>query len=153
MIEFSCPKCQAILRAPEEKIGAHSKCGSCGCPVQVPALDEPPVAQAANVQTLGPEETYAAREMRLVLGFVCLVWILHLGGWGVHKFILGRPISGILMLSISLVGEVLAFCTIGISLMLPAAISLIAIVEGIIYLTTSDEDFYRSYIVGKRSWF
>jgi hypothetical protein len=29
----------------------------------------------------------------------------------------------------------------------------ISIVEGIIYLTKSDEDFYQTYIVEKRGWF
>jgi hypothetical protein len=45
MITFPCPKCQATLKAPEERGGAHSKCRQCGCPVQVPVVATPvPVA-------------------------------------------------------------------------------------------------------------
>jgi hypothetical protein len=36
VIAFPCPKCQATLKAPEEKVGARTKCPRCGCPVQVP---------------------------------------------------------------------------------------------------------------------
>ncbi len=36
MIAFPCPKCQATLKAPEEKVGARTKCPYCGSPVQVP---------------------------------------------------------------------------------------------------------------------
>jgi hypothetical protein len=31
--------------------------------------------------------------------------------------------------------------------------SLIGFVEGIIYLTKTDEDFYQTYQVGKKGWF
>jgi hypothetical protein len=34
-----------------------------------------------------------------------------------------------------------------------AIVSIIGLSEGIIDLTTSDEDFYRIYEVGKKSWF
>jgi len=30
---------------------------------------------------------------------------------------------------------------------------IIGLVEGIIYLTKSDEDFYRSYAIERRTWF
>lgn len=33
------------------------------------------------------------------------------------------------------------------------AISLIALIEGIIYLTKSDEEFERTYVVNKKEWF
>jgi hypothetical protein len=44
MFAFLCPKCQATLRAPEEKIGARTKCPYCQCPVQVPSGPDSPVA-------------------------------------------------------------------------------------------------------------
>ncbi len=52
-----------------------------------------------------------------------------LGGIGVHKFYLGRPIQGILYL--------LFFWT--------AIPAVIAFIEFIIYLINSDEDFARKY--------
>jgi len=61
-----------------------------------------------------------------------------LGGWlGVHKFILGYTTEGIIQL-------VLGLCGIG---------WVIALIEGIIYLTKSDEEFVRTYIQNKRGWF
>lgn len=60
-----------------------------------------------------------------------------LGGFGVHKFILGYTTEGIIQL-------VLGFCGVGY---------IIGLVEGIIYLTKSDEDFVRTYIQNKKGWF
>lgn len=61
------------------------------------------------------------------------------GGIGIHKFILGYTKEGIIQIIISLVT-----CGIG---------SLIGFIEGIIYLTKSDQEFYDTYQVNKRPWF
>lgn len=63
-----------------------------------------------------------------------------LGGIGVHKFVLGYSTTGIIML-------VLGIFTCG------TITSLIGLVEGIIYLTKSDEEFVRTYQIGKKEWF
>jgi TM2 domain-containing membrane protein YozV/cold shock CspA family protein len=69
-----------------------------------------------------------------------------LGGLGIHKFYLGYPGAGIIMLLLFIFGFIL--------LALPSIIiSVIALVEGIIYLTKTDEEFYQTYEVGSRSWF
>ena len=61
-------------------------------------------------------------------------------GWaGVHKFILGYTTEGIIQLVIGLVT-----CGVG---------GIIGIIEGIIYLTKSDEEFVRTYIQSKKGWF
>ena len=70
-----------------------------------------------------------------------------LGGLGIHKFILGFSTSGVIMLLVSLVG---GFITCGIASMV---MSIIGIIEGIIYLTKSDEQFYQTYVVQKKEWF
>jgi len=62
-----------------------------------------------------------------------------LGGFGVHKFVLGYTTEGIIQLVITLLT-----CGAG---------SVIGLVEGIIYLTKSDEEFVRTYIQGKKGWF
>ncbi|MRX40757.1 NINE protein [Flavobacterium sp. LC2016-23] len=68
------------------------------------------------------------------------VLAILLGGLGVHKFILGYTQEGIIQLVIGIVS-----C---------GAISgLIGLVEGIIYLTKTDEEFYQTYQVGKKGWF
>jgi len=68
---------------------------------------------------------------------LCGVLALLLGTFGVHKFVLGHTGAGIIMFLI---------CCTGIS-------SVIALIEGIIYLTKSDEEFIRIYQVGKKAWF
>jgi TM2 domain-containing membrane protein YozV len=64
---------------------------------------------------------------------------IFLGTFGIHKFVLGYTQEGIIQLVIS----VLTCGTLGI----------IGFIEGIIYLTKSDEEFYQTYQVGKKPWF
>jgi TM2 domain-containing membrane protein YozV len=66
-----------------------------------------------------------------------------LGSLGIHKFILGLTTPGIIMLLVSLLT-----CGIG-----AIPMGIIGLVEGIIYLTKSDEEFYRLYGVEKKGWF
>ena len=70
-----------------------------------------------------------------------------LGAFGVHKFVLGYTKEGIILLVVTLI---LGFITCGIGASLAGIIGLI---EGIIYLTKSDEEFYNTYQVGKKPWF
>ncbi len=74
-----------------------------------------------------------------------------LGGFGVHKFILGYNKEGIIMLAITLISIPLTCVIIGAFTMYIAPI--IGLIEGIMYLTKSDEDFYNTYQVGKKPWF
>ena len=60
------------------------------------------------------------------------------GSLGIHKFILGYTQEGIIQIVLNV------FCGLG---------GLIGLIEGIIYLTKSDEDFYQTYQVGKKGWF
>lgn len=62
-----------------------------------------------------------------------------LGGLGVHKFVLGYTNEGVIQIVISV-------CTCGIG-------SFIGLIEGIIYLTKTDEEFYHTYQVNKKGWF
>jgi TM2 domain-containing membrane protein YozV len=69
-------------------------------------------------------------------------------GWlGIHKFIMGFQTEGIIMLAVSLGAGVLT-CGIG-----SGVIWIIGVIEGVIYLTMSQEDFDRTYIQGKKKWF
>jgi len=65
------------------------------------------------------------------------------GAFGVHKFILGYKTAGLIMLLVT----VLTLGCAGI------VMSVIGIVEGIIYLTKSDQEFYNTYMVGEKQWF
>ncbi len=39
-IEFRCPNCQKLLRAPDDKAGLRAKCRDCGSPITVPGLPD-----------------------------------------------------------------------------------------------------------------
>src|SRR5262245_50024463 len=47
MIRFSCPRCDAALKVPDDRVGEKVKCPKCGRPTTVPESldDEPPVAE------------------------------------------------------------------------------------------------------------
>ncbi|MCB1024538.1 MAG: TM2 domain-containing protein [Acidobacteria bacterium] len=76
-----------------------------------------------------------------------------LGGFGVHKFILGYQQEGIIMLVMWVVAFAIAMVTCGIGTPLIFIPSVIGIVEGIMYLTKSDEEFVQTYITNKKPWF
>ena len=67
------------------------------------------------------------------------VLALLLGSIGIHKFILGYTNEGIIQIVLSVIS-----CGI---------LGIIPFIEGIIYLTKSDEDFYQTYQVNKKGWF
>lgn len=66
-----------------------------------------------------------------------------LGAWGIHKFYLGYQSAGLIMLLVSLLT-----CFFGAAIMGP-----IGLIEGIMYLTKSDEEFYETYVRNKKEWF
>lgn len=66
-----------------------------------------------------------------------------LGFLGIHKFILGYTKEGVIMLLVSLL-------TLGFG---AAIMSIIGLIEGILYLTKSDEEFVSTYVTGKKGWF
>ena len=61
------------------------------------------------------------------------------GGLGVHRFILGDVPGGLIRILIT-------FVTCGLG-------SVIGLIEGIIYLTKTDPEFYQTYMVERRAWF
>jgi len=66
-----------------------------------------------------------------------------LGSLGVHKFILGYTGAGLVMLLVTVLTCFIAAPVFGI----------IGMIEGIIYLTKSDEEFVRTYMDGRKEWF
>jgi TM2 domain-containing membrane protein YozV len=74
-----------------------------------------------------------------------------LGSFGAHKFYLGYTTPAIIMLALYLSGLVLTILLIGLVwVWIPG---LIGIIEGIIYLTKSDEEFQQTYVIGNKPWF
>ena len=80
---------------------------------------------------------------RILAGVLAIV----LGGLGVHKFVLGMTTAGIIMLVCTLVLGSFT-CGTGYGLM-----GLVGLIEGIIYLTKTDEEFHQIYEVEKKAWF
>jgi len=93
------------------------------------------------------EATKSGENKKMMAGLLAI----FLGGFGIHKFILGYNKEGIILLGILLVSFPLMCVVIGaFTMYIPIIIGLI---EGIIYLTKSDEEFYNTYQVGKKPWF
>ena len=86
--------------------------------------------------------TASGSKEKMVAGVFAIV----LGGLGIHKFYLGYKTAGIIHLLIFFIGMIPIF--IG-----TIAISVIALIEGVIYLTKSDEEFEQTYVMSKREWF
>jgi TM2 domain-containing membrane protein YozV len=72
---------------------------------------------------------------------------IFLGAFGVHKFVLGYTKPGVIMLVVSLAGVAV---TCGVASFVMGVIGLI---EGIIYLTKTPEEFEAAYISASREWF
>jgi TM2 domain-containing membrane protein YozV len=131
MIVF-CTRCGA------QNSGASPVCYA--CQARLPAVDvyqptyepiqPPPTYRPAlvNWQARGADKKVPAGICGILFGVL-----------GVHKFILGYTAEGIIQLIIGLIT-----CGAG---------SVIGLIEGIIYLTKSDEDFVRTYVENKRGWF
>ena len=73
-------------------------------------------------------------------------------GWlGIHKFYLGYTTPGLILLGATIVGFITAFVLIGIFILF--ATSVIGLVEGILYLTKTDDEFEQMYVAEKKPWF
>ena len=68
-----------------------------------------------------------------------------LGGWGVHNFYLGYPTAGVIMLLVWLSNFILIVPFL--------VIWIIAIIEGVRYLTIPEEQFVEEHINHNKSWF
>ncbi|MEN9208281.1 MAG: TM2 domain-containing protein [Gloeomargarita sp. GMQP_bins_120] len=79
---------------------------------------------------------------KILAGVLAIV----LGALGVHKFVLGYTTEGLIMLLVTLVGGII---TCGLA---SAAMGIVGLIEGIIYLTKSDEEFAHTYIFNKKGW-
>ena len=128
-----CGQCGADL-------GFGTQCYRCGAQPQVPSSGPsaagwgPPPGQigfGANLE--------AARSKRTSAGICGIL----LGALGVHKFVLGYTTEGLIML----LGSVLT-CGLG-----AVPFGIIGLIEGIIYLTKSDDEFAATYMMSKRGWF
>ena len=68
---------------------------------------------------------------------------IFLGSFGVHKFVLGYNTAGLIMLLVTVLTCGVAGFVMGV----------IGIIEGIIYLTKSPEEFDSIYLQNSKEWF
>ena len=101
---------------------------------QQPAYQQP----AYQAQPAAP----ASDKNKLVAGLLGI----FLGSLGIHKFYLGYTNAAVIMLVVSLVGSLLF----GLG---PIVMGTIGLIEGIIYLTKNDQDFYNIYVANQKQWF
>lgn len=83
----------------------------------------------------GAQEALGQENKKVVAGVLALL----IGSLGIHKFVLGYTKEGIIQIIITIV-------TCGLAGIIP-------FIEGIIYLTKTDAEFYRIYQVGRKPWF
>lgn len=86
-----------------------------------------------------PAPRVEVKSKRLPAGICAIL----LGALGVHKFVLGYTTQGLIMLLFTVL-------TLGFGGFL---MFLIGVIEGIVYLTKSDDEFVRTYMTEKRGWF
>ncbi len=84
-------------------------------------------------------EQIPGADKKIVAGILAIL----LGGLGIHKFYLGYTTAGIIMLLVTVLT-----CGFG-----GAIVGVIGLIEGIIYLTKTDEEFVATYVNGKKEWF
>jgi len=99
----------------------------------------PPVAPPISYSTSGTSAKPPGADKKIP---AALCGIL-LGLFGVHKFILGYTGEAVTMLLVT-------FLTCGIG---GGVMAIIGLIEGIIYLTKSDEEFVATYVTSKKGWF
>jgi predicted Zn finger-like uncharacterized protein len=174
----SCPKCQTRLSVAASDIGLEVECpycktvfkaahdGSQATPIPVVSVagseprpkrrsnddgedrprryrneddDDFELADDIDIENDRPRRRQrAVREsQRVIAGVLALVGFLFLVP--IHKFVLGYTTTGIIQL-------VLNWATCGTA-------AIIQFVEGIIYLTKSDDEFIEMYQVNEKHWF
>jgi TM2 domain-containing membrane protein YozV len=127
---IACTKCGLDPR------GGTSFCPNCGKATAGNAI----VCLSCGVATA---KAWGANDPRAGKKIAAGVCAIVLGSLGIHKFILGYTGAGLIMLLATV-------CTCGLAVPLT---HLIGLIEGIIYLTKSDEEFVGTYVLGRREWF
>jgi TM2 domain-containing membrane protein YozV len=138
-----CPKCAA--QNPDES----QFCGECGAALPVTQTENPPPGAGPRIggnpgsqpgrSTVSTASTAGSK--KVAAGVLAIL----LGSLGIHKFYLGYHLPGAILLAAGTVGWLLVFPGL-------AAVA-VGIIEGVIYLTKSDDEFNQTYIANQRPWF
>ena len=102
-------------------------------------MTDPMMSQAPQ-----PFNQQIAHSRRMSAGILSIILaVIGLGWIGIPKFMLGFNKAGLITLLVSI-------CTCGAAAVI---FNIMTLVEGIIYLTKTDEDFHQLYIAGDKQWF
>ena len=112
-------------------------CGACG----VKTKDNQIVCLKCGVSLGGSLAGSSSGEKSKIIA--CLL-ALFLGTIGVHKFYLGYNTQGIIMLLCGTVGWIL--------FLPPLVMAIIALIEAIMYISKSDEEFQEIYVDNEKPW-
>ncbi len=123
-------------------------CPGCNGRFQIAMPTARPMGFSGSSTSNLPDEVRHFVEKKVVAGILGILF----GAFGVHKFILGLNTAGTVMLVVSITGVVAGGCIV-VPILATMAMSIIGLIEGIIYLTKPDEDFYRTYAIQKKEWF
>jgi TM2 domain-containing membrane protein YozV/ribosomal protein S27E len=143
-----CPDCGRKMKVPEDEVGTKVSCPTCGekFVARKPGDDDEDdddddrsPSRKKSRKSIKKKLPADVSSTKMTAGLLALL----LGGFGVHKFYLGMSSAGTIMLLVTLLT-----CFFG-----SIAIGPIALIEGILYLTKSDEEFYQTYMVEKKEWF
>jgi TM2 domain-containing membrane protein YozV len=128
--------------AAENRVNAQTPAQTEGTTDWKPLASIPELAPGLKLvpPPMAPPSIYAARASNKIPAGICGIL---LGSLGVHKFILGYTGAGLVMLLVTLLS----------CFMLSPLMHLIGLIEGIIYLCKSDEEFVRVYVEGRKEWF
>lgn len=147
-IEVDCPHCKALLGVDSIEAGKTAKCPHCEGLFHIPV----PHAQIryttkTNEQNY-PDDYRAFVDKKMAAGICAMV----LGAFGIHKFIIGLNSAGTTMLLVYLACLVTGSCLV-VPILGCLALTVIGFVEGVLYITKTDEEFYQTYAVQKQEWF
>ena len=133
----TCPTCRT------QNLTSGGRCVNCGTTLPISPM---PMQTAPQY---GPQGKIPGAEKKIAAG-ICGILI---GGLGVHKFILGYQQEGMIYLGMFAGAFIIALITCGMGSFLLAVPGIMGLVEGIIYLTKSDEEFVQTYVINKKAWF
>ncbi len=119
-----CPNCGSTLD-PGAKF-----CASCGFEISPKSINEDRDQEFSSSDNAVEAEVVAPPEIFIKDRMVAGILAILVGAFGIHKFYLNDMGMGILYLLFSWTG-------------IPTILGLI---EGVIYLTTSDEEFQEKYV-------
>ena len=153
-MEIECPHCKTVLSVDGSQAGLVLDCPRCTGRFHVPV----PVAKPRVPGTFfGPDSPDSYESDPQVEEFVekkfsAGICALLFGIFGLHKFLLGLHSAGLIMLAVSLSGVVLTPCLL-VPIFGPFIMWTIGVIEGIIYLSKSEDQFYQDYAIQRRQWF